>query len=399
MIRLFHPYICKQAKENVARVLDSGWLGLGPETEKFEQEFARYIGCKHAVAVNSGTEALHLSLDALRLRYGRIITTPNTFVSTNHVIVQAGLFPYFADIDPHTGSLDLYSVEKALKRHIIEGIMVVHYGGMPVDLDGFRGLSKKYGIPLIEDCAHAMGATYKGERIGKDSLIACFSFHAVKNLATGDGGMICTNTDSIAEFLKKSRWLGIDKSTADRTKENSYSWDYNVEILGHKAHMNDITAAIGRGQLTRLDEQNARRNDLANLYRRLLSGSSVEWLRTYPDRASSNHLFVVRFKNAKEKSNAIKRLEKNSIQFGYHYKPNYLYPVYSKYRCESDTWPGMEEFYATALSLPMHIFLIPANIYHICRSVTNDSFNSDANLELPVPYLTSDSKRNDPEVG
>lgn len=375
MIQLFKPYVCQAAKDNVARVLDSGWLGMGPECEAFEKEFADYIGCKHAISLNSATEALRIALHAGQ-PYSRatVLTTPNTFVATNHVILQEGLIPYFMDIDANTGMVNPRSLAAYIEVHhfTIAAVMYVYYGGTPVDLSRVKELCTHYGINLIEDAAHAAGATWNGERIGKDADMACFSFHAVKNLATGDGGMMVTNDRLMANRARKLRWFGINKSTADRSKEKQYGWEYDVESLGYKSHMNDITAALGRGQLTKLDEQNAIRERLYQRYRTRLAETQIRLLARDPRGQSSNHLMVVRFPNGKAKKKAIERLTKEEITYGYHYKPNYLYPPYAPF-VKGMGFIGMDDFYSTALSLPMHIFLRDCDVDKICEVMLEDN--------------------------
>jgi len=362
MIPLFRPYICKEARDNVLRVLDSGWIGLGPEVEEFEKEFASYTGAKYAVAFSSCTGALETAVACLNGVKSVAITTPNTFISTNHVLLHQGYEILFADINPTTGQMDLDSVE-CLLHEINPGlIMAVHYGGQPLDIDRLY----KFGVDVIEDCAHACGATYKGRKVGSDSRLACFSFNAVKNLPTGDGGMLVTSEKWIADKAKQLRWLGIDKSTADRVKEGGYSWEYDVPELGYKSHMNDITAAIGRGQLGRVDLDNKRRKELVDLYRKGLAGCEmVQLLTQSPDSQSSNHLMVVR---CKERERVMQALKENDVQFGCHYKPNYLYPMYRGFERENGC-KGMEEFSHQALTLPLHLFLRDCDVDRICKVI------------------------------
>lgn len=364
MIPLFKPYICQEAKDGVLRVLDSGWLGLGPEVEAFEKEFASYLGAKHAVAFNSGTGALEAAITCLDSVDVLAVSTPNTFVSTNHVLLQHGYDIIFADIDPMTGNIDLDSVERLLTAYHPGVIMIVHYGGQPVDIDRlYEMIEGEEGTEVIEDCAHACGSTYKGRKIGSNSRFACFSFHAVKNLPTGDGGMLVTSEKWIADKARRLRWLGIDKSTRDRTNVG-YSWEYDVHELGYKSHMNDITAAIGRAQLKRVDGDNQRRQELVDLYRKGFDGCEmIQLLTQSPNSQSSNHLMEVR---CKDREKIVRALTRNDIQFGCHYKPNYLYHIYNE--CERENGcKGMEEFYQQALTLPLHLFLRDCDVEHICE--------------------------------
>lgn len=237
--QVFKPKLNEKSIQNAVEVLTSGWIGLGPKTEEFETKFAEYVGAKHCIGLNSCTSALHLALEILDLKPGdEVISTPLTFVSTNHAILYAGCRPVFADVDAKTGCLDPYDVEKRITAKT-KAIIVVHYGGCPADLDKFYEISRVYNIPLIEDCAHACGASYKGKRIGGPGLLQCFSFHAVKNLSMGDGGAITTNNTVYADKLKKLRWLGINKSTFNRTvnpddQPDRYLWAYDVDEIGYK---------------------------------------------------------------------------------------------------------------------------------------------------------------------
>lgn len=368
MIPLRKVSFVPEVYENVKRVLESGWPGMGPETAKFEEEFAQWLGTKYAIAMNSGTEALRIAIASAEYRPGSyILSTPNTFVSTNHVILQAGHEVIFADINPNTGSIDPCSVERILKWNLSKrpvAIMVVHYAGIPADYSALYDLAFDYEVDIIEDCAHACGSRIKNGRVGSTAEYACFSFHAVKNLAIGDGGMLVTCNEEIAEKARKFRWLGIDKSTYERSK-GYYSWEYDVPYLGYKSHMNDIMAAIGRAQLKDVDAHNIELQRVADTYiGRLNSLSKVKLLRISCQDTSSNHLFVVRFKNSQLRQRIMEEFIKHDIAYGYHYKPNYLYPIYRN--CLGDRTLGMEEFYRTALSLPIYRDLTYNQIQDIC---------------------------------
>ena len=219
MIPLAKTKIHEEAIENVVRVLRSNWPGMGPEVETFEKEFATYLGAEHAIALTSGTEALRLAVWAAQFSPGNyIITTPNTFVSSNHVLLQAGLVPIFADINPNTGSIDPDSIYRCLRwnfpiaRHP-QGLMLVHFAGMPCDLEEIYSIAADNDLTIIHDCAHACGAEYQHKKLGASGAYNCFSLHAVKPLAIGDGGVFTTDDEDIACMIRKGRWLGIDKST------------------------------------------------------------------------------------------------------------------------------------------------------------------------------------------
>lgn len=374
-IQLFKPMIHPESIINVGEVLVSGWIGLGPKTKQFEHELADYLGAKYVVALNSGTEALRAAVVLSEMPRGsRVITTPNTFVSTNHVLIQHGYRPVFADIDPETGSISLDSVEDILSNapmaKEIRGIMVVHYGGMPIDLDKLAWIAETHNLVVIEDCAHAFGATFQGKKIGAYSPFACFSFHAVKPLGIGDGGALVTNSALVDTAARKYRWLGIDKSTADRVDDKKYSWNYEVPIVGMKSHMNDIAAAIGIGQLKNFESDQVARLALVQKYReglkniprvRMVSVNEPE------DRTSAWHLVVVQFLTPEARDEAREKLEFAGVQTGLHYKPNYLYPMYSSYLCPYRA--GMEQFYETSLTLPLHLHMSIPDVEYICEVI------------------------------
>jgi perosamine synthetase len=342
--------IREQAIEAVAEVLRSGWIGLGPRTAAFERAFAEYVGTAYCVGLNSCTAALHLALLLLDLPPGtEIVTTPLTFVSTNHAILYAGCRAVFADVQPTTGNLDPQSVAERLTERT-GALMLVHFGGYPCDLDELYQLARSHNIPVVEDCAHACGATYRGRRIGSHGELHAFSFHAVKNLPMGDGGALTVRSPAHDARLRRLRWLGIDRDTFLRTGEAGYEWDYTVAELGYKYHMNDIEAAIGLVQLQYLDEDNARRADIARRYRdRLVGIPGLQLLEQAQDRASSCHLFCVL---AEERDALVRKLRGCGVDVSVHYRRNDDYPMYQRHDL-----PHAERFWRRVVSLPMHLHL------------------------------------------
>ncbi len=367
-ITLQRPKYHKEAYENVKRVLDSGWSGLGPEVSKFEQEFADYLGAKYVVGMSSGTEALRLAVISSHITKGSIIiTTPNTFVSTGHVILQSGFIPYFVDIDLKTGSMDIDEAHRALKDKGIKvgGIMVVHYGGMPVDVDDFKDLANKYCCELFEDAAHCSGSEYKRNKVGYSSRYAMYSFHAVKNLSMGDGGAIATNDTAIYNYLKQLRWLGIDKSTFERSQDGLYSWEYDCPVLGYKSHMNSIQAAIGRGQLLHLDEDNKYRAELVDRYlTNMFFMEHIKPIGKQAGKTSSNNMFVVRFESREARERVMAALRCNGVQYGHHYKNNALYAPYK--HLQHGLLENMRIWNETALTLPLHLGVTIQDVDYVC---------------------------------
>lgn len=370
MIPVYKPRLrTEEIVEELRTTLDSGWVGLGPKVGEFERGLESFLGTKHAVALNSCTSALHLAVKTLPKSTGnKIITTPITFVSTNHAILYENLTPVFADVERMTGNLDPNSVEDAIKEHgaeNIRGIILVHLGGYPVDLDAFNFLSQKYGIPLIEDCAHAFGSKFKGKNIGDSNNVCCWSFQAVKNMPVGDGGAITTNDDALNTKLRKLRWLGIDIDTVTRA-HGGYKWEYMVTDVGYKYHMNDIIATIGLVQLRHIMSDNARRKEIAKFYHqniRQKNGLGGEvWFPNYDsDRESALWFFPIFFSNREE---VYSELVKHEIFPSMHFRSNLRYPMFEgaprMNDCANAKW--YEEH---VLSLPIHLFLTDDDLSRI----------------------------------
>lgn len=366
MIQLFRPHVSEAAIVAANAVLRSGWIGLGPKTAEFEADFGRYTGSRYAVAMSSATAALHLAMIASGVKPGdEVLTVSLTFVSTNHAIKYAGANPVFVDIDPQTLNMDLDAAEKLITSKT-KAIVVVHYGGNPCDLGRLYQLAETYGLKVIEDAAHACGASYHGRKIGGFGL-TCFSFHAVKNLPLGDGGMLTTNNESLYQTLLRLRWMGIDRSTFERTA-GGYQWEYDVSEIGYKCHMNDITAAMGIEHLKDLDQWNARRRSLSALYRRNLEGLCAKGLVSFVSMTaateSASHLCVIRVKN---RDRVVDKLKVMGISTGVHYRPNHFYKIYEQARRGS--LQETELAYAEILSLPMHLHLTDEQVTEVCRAL------------------------------
>jgi len=334
--------------EAVADVLKSGWIGLGPKTAEFESQFAEYIGMKYAVGLNSCTAALDIAVKLLRINRGDEVIVPTiTFVSTAHAVAYNLATPIFADVKPDTLEIDPEDVAKKITRRT-RAIIPVHYGGRPVDMDRLREAIGD--IPIIEDCAHATGASYKGKMCGSLGIMSCFSFHAVKNIAMGDGGALLLNSQEMAERAKRLRWLGIDKGTWDRSKiDRSYWWEYFVDEIGLKCHMNDISAAIGLVQLKKLKWMNERRREIAQAYFSGLDDIHEIMLppRDDSDFVSSWHIFCIKCERRDELSDF---LQKKGILTGVHYKPIHTYKCYGN----SPSLPVAENIFPKLLSLPVY---------------------------------------------
>lgn len=363
-IPVFRPSMGEEEIAAVTEVLRSGWWGLGPKTTEFEQQFAEFVGAQHCVGFNSATAALHLGLKVLNVQGGEVITTPMTFVSTNHAILYNNAIPVFCDIEPDTLNIDVKDVIRKISPRT-KAIVVVHYGGHPCDMDEIHAVAREHHIPVLEDAAHACGSEYKGRKIGTLSEITCFSFHAVKNLAMGEGGAITTNNDEYDQRLRKLRWLGISKDTWSRADTGrGYSWYYNVEEVGYKYHLSDIAAAIGLVQLGKLDRTNTQRRQIAEQYNEALA--DLDWLERPVERPyvkSATHNYVVKLNY---RDQLMVHLKERGISTGMHYIPNHLYDMYEPYRCEL---PVTEQVWTRLVTLPLYPDLMATDLARIVEAI------------------------------
>ena len=354
MIPVFRPYMDHLEIEAVTKVLESRWWGLGPETAKFEEEFLSYLGVGSGVATNSGTAALHMALWELNVKKGDEVIIPSfTFVSSAHAIKYVGGNPVFADIDPETLTIDPESIETLITDRTV-GIMPVHYGGHSCKMDEIMKIAHKNNISVIEDCAHAAGAEYKGKKLGTIGDMSAFSFHAVKNIGTGDAGMLVTKQDKNVDRLRSYRWVGITKTTWDRYAPNSQSRgsrsSYDVEDLGYKYHMNDIQASLARVQLSRLDKVNHIRRELVTRYKENLGNmKDVELLEEKNWTKSSNHLFVIL---SPKRDKIMKHLNDSGIATSIHYTPVHKFSLY-KEEYHNVSLPNTERISEEVLTLPL----------------------------------------------
>ncbi len=353
----------------------SGWIGSGPKAAEFEKAFAGYTGARYAVSVNSGTAALHLACLAAGIGPGDEVLVPAfTFVSTAHAPVYCGASVIFVDVEPDTLTMDPIDLERKITPRS-RAVIPVHYGGQPCRMDEIWSIAEDRGLDVIEDAAHACGASFQGAMIGGQarSRLSCFSFNALKNLTTGDGGMVTTNDGEAAAGIRTLRWMGINKSTYERAARTGpaggnpvYHWFYAVESLGFKSQMNDISAAIGLAQLARLDESMARRRTLAALYTREFE--SLEWLRLpkeRPQTSSAWNLFTIRTPHRE----ALRlHLNERGISSSVHYFPLHLHPFY-RGMTRGTSLAVTEKAAEQILTIPFHPNLEESEIERVFAAV------------------------------
>ncbi|MDO5115373.1 MAG: DegT/DnrJ/EryC1/StrS family aminotransferase [Synergistaceae bacterium] len=331
------PSVSEEAILDVADSIRGGWLAMGAKTIRFEETFARYVGAKYALAVNSATAGLHCALMALGIGPGdEVITTPMTFAATVNAILFTGAKPVFADIDRRTLNIVPENIERAVTK-ASKCLIPVHFAGMPCDMDGIEAIADKYGLAVVEDAAHALGASYKGRRIGADRgarRLSVFSFHPTKNITTGEGGMICTADEELAEKIMVLRQNGMSKGAWNRYAAKG-SANYDIFFPGLKYTMMDIQAAIGSSQMKELDSFNRRRAELAAFYLRELDGAAGIILpRRAPwEHEHSWHIFTPFIDTERlgfSRDEFMARMKERNIGTALHYQALHLFTCYHK---------------------------------------------------------------------
>lgn len=350
----------------VVEVLHSDFLTQGPAVPKFEQTVARYCGAQHAVAVNSSTSALHIACLALELGPGDWLwTSPNTFVASSNCGLYCGAQVDFVDIDPHTYNICPLILERKLIVAEREGclpkvVVPVHLSGQSCDMLAIHKLSQRYGFKVIEDASHAIGGKYKNESIGncRYSDITVFSFHPVKIITTGEGGMALTNDPKLAERMVRNRSHGItsDENLMHERPMNEI-WNYQQIGLGFNYRMTDIQAALGMSQMARLDEFVNKRQRIAKRYDEELTGLSLQTPWQHPDSYSSYHLYVIRLKLGeikKTQRQVYDAIQLAGINVNLHYIPVHRQPYYEAMGFKAGYCPEGEQYHREALSIPMY---------------------------------------------
>ncbi len=370
------PSLGTEEEEAVLRVLRSGWLTTGKEAKGFEDEFSQFLKTSHALAVNSATSGLHLALEALGIKPGdKVITSPYTFTATAEVIRYLGADPVFADIDPETFNINPEAVEKLLKEDpSIKGIIPVHIGGNPCDMDSLMEIKKKYNIFLLEDAAHAFPVQYRGKFLGTFGDAGVFSFYATKTITTGEGGMIVTNNKTAAKRMSVMRLHGIDREIWDRYTSDKPSWQYSIVEAGFKYNMPDIAASIGREQLKKATLFLKRRKQIAEFYIEKMKDLDFLKLPVYQENHGW-HLFMPRVIPDKLKISRnvfINELVNLGIGISVHYIPLHIMPYYKqKYLYKEYDFPKTMDVYNTVFSLPIYPDLTRSQLNRIVSAVQN----------------------------
>ena len=333
-------------------VLRSDWLTTGPKVAEFEEAIADYVGVRHAVSFSSGTAALHAAVLAAGLKPGdEAITTPLTFCATANAVLYGGGTPVFADVRDETLTIDPEEVERRITPRT-KALLPVDYAGHPADLDALLALADRHELLVIEDAAHALGAKYRSRMVGSISHMSVFSFHAVKHLTTGEGGMVTTNNGEFAQRLREVRNHGIDSDA--RARQADGQWHYEMTTLGFNYRLTDIACALGLAQLPRLPANLARRRAIAARYEKALATvSSLALPIVAADVTSAWHLYPVRVDASMDRAEVFDALRAEGLGVNVHYIPVHLHPYYrSRFGYRGGEFPIAETAYGRLISLP-----------------------------------------------
>lgn len=369
------PELGNEEITEVVNCLKSGWITTGPKAKQFELDFTEFLGGGvESIAVNSATAGLHLGLEALGVGPGdQVITTTHTFTATAEVIRYLGADPVFVDVDPETFCIDVKAVEAAITPKT-KVVIPVHFAGRSADMESLLVVTKKYGLKVLEDAAHALPTTCAGRLVGTlDSDVTVFSFYANKTITTGEGGMLVTRDPEIAKRVRVMRLHGISRDAFDRFTAKVPSWYYEVVAPGFKYNMPDIAAAMGIHQLKKADRFQARREQIAKMYDEAFNEIPIILPpQPAPGDKHSWHLYVIRLGDsvAMERDRFVERLFELGIGCSVHYIPLHLHPYWrDSFRLRPEMFPASQHIFERTLSLPMYSAMTDADVLRVIDSV------------------------------
>lgn len=355
----------------VVKVLKSDWITTGPKIKEFEDALCAYIGCSYCVAVNSGTSALDIAVQALELPKGsEVITTPFTFVATSNSIIYNGLKPVFADICGDTFNIDPEDIRRKITKDT-KAIIYVDYAGQPCDIKTIREIADEFDLYLIEDACHAIGAEYEGKKVGNFADLTIFSFHPVKHITTGEGGAVVTNDEGLYELLSLLKSHGIDRDAQNRYGPDA-SWAYDMKYLGRNYRITDFQAALGISQLKKLDMFIDKRNELALRYNELLGGVDGVTLTVMKgDVRHAWHLYTILLDESIDRDEFFKHMRSANIGVNLHYIPVYRHSYYVKnFSFDPDDFPVTENIFKRIITLPLYPRMSEQQIEYVATSIS-----------------------------
>ncbi len=360
------PCIGKEEISAVAKTVKSGWLTMGPKVAQFEKEFAEYSKVKHAISVNSCTAGLHLSYIAAGLKPGdEVITTPMTFAATVNTILHVGAKPVLVDIEPDYQCIDPGKIRKAITPKT-KAIVPVHYAGSPCAMKEIMRIAQENNLAVIEDAAHSVGGTYDGKKkMGALGNLTAFSFYATKNMTTGEGGMITTNDDKLAERLKILRLHGMNRDAWKRYTAAG-SWYYEIVEPGYKVNMTDVQAALGLVQLKKLDEFCRKRQKIADTYGKLLADLPLILPKNKPGKVW--HIYPIQVLKA-DRAKVIEKLKEYNIGTSVFFIPIHYHPAYKMLKYKKGDFPAAEKYYERTLALPLYPHIKKEDVEYVAKAL------------------------------
>lgn len=337
----------------VVDVLKSDFLTTGPKIAEFEQTVADYVGAKYAVAISNGTSALHAACFAAGIEPGdEVITTPLTFAASANCVLYCGGTPVFADVDPKTYNIDPEDIQRKITDRT-KAIIAVHLAGQPCDMDAIHSIAREHGLIVIEDGAHALGSVYKGKKVGSMSDMTTFSFHPVKPITTGEGGMIVTDNEDFYKKMILFRRHGITRDDSMMTR-NDGPWFYQQFNLGYNYRITDIQCALGCSQMKKLDRFLARRKEIVARYNEAFADcDNIITPYQLSDTESGWHLYIVQVKKC-DRRQVFENMREKGIGVNVHYIPVYMHPYYQEHGYENVHCANAEEIYSHIISLPLY---------------------------------------------
>ena len=371
-IRLFKPSVGEEELQLIQAVFQRSWIGLGPMVNKFEEEWAKFIGCEASIALNSATAALHLALRVFGFKKGKKVLVPSlTFSSTASAVLYNDLIPVFVDSDPITLGISLDDLEKKYDKNCV-AVIPVHYAGHPIQMDKLVPWARTKDLKIIEDCAHTAGGKYLGKSLGTWGDIGCFSFEEKKCMTTGDGGMMTTNDPELFKNVKAMRWVGIDKDNWKSAKayidanKDAMHWFYELNVLGYKYNMNDLAASIGLAQLKKLPDFNQKRSSIIRKYLEGIKDINgiIPLLPFEPDEYPYQ-MFGIRIN---DRDNLMIYLKSKGIATGCHYTPLSIQPLFKPFAKDCGY---IEKEADKLITLPLHPDLKDEEINYIIQVLAN----------------------------
>ena len=364
MLPVSKPSTGKEELDAIEKVMQTGWLGLGSVVFDFENKLKNYLAVKNVIAVNTGTSAIHIALDAFGVSSGDEVIVPSlTFAATIQAIIATGAVPVFCEIEADTLNVELADIEKRITPRT-KAILPVHYCGQACDMDALLAMARPKGIKVVEDAAHAFGSSYKGKKIGSFGDVSCFSFDPIKNITCGEGGAVTLNDDEVAERIRRKRIVGIDKDTWHRYR-NERAWFYEVTERGYRYHMSNINAAIGIEQLKKMEKFVTRKRAITMRYDNEFRGvAGVKTLRNdYIETAQ--FCYILQVENGRDKM--MEFLKSKAVGAGVHYIPNHTQPFFKKFA--KHALPVTEKIAEQIITLPLYYDMTDGDVGLVVDSV------------------------------